>query len=536
MTHIISLLWEEKKVVDNLRFSSTILLFNEEDKGFGKNKPPAGYLELEIREGKGRLFSMVQDLKDSDEYTACKLYFIKYREGEVFYACMGTIPVRNGRGEITRKFDAFNVEGTKFSIDDFNAAAIILEREIGGRIDIKCPLAVCKVKDEKIKWDQVFGKFAVKVKTCFREESSATGREKRNVTGRDDRYAAGMEGRWSASREDRYAAGREESNASDEISAADEIRAAGKIDAPGRINTTGMINTSVVINAENGINETGKAKAFDEEYSKDEISAEYEMGFNRYIKKDEAKGETKSEVKDETKSEAKDEIKDEIKDEVYGNIHTQEGFDEKPGLATGNAAKEKGPGMDEDIMKQRPRPDYEDYEKYDDIYSKFTGTLESKYSFAENMKGVYPGVSCQRCSSKIPDIDLLSSCFDKAFKRCDPFNTKRQDYKWWKVTSPVHLSNILYYCNIHVPKIFSPPVIMAYYKYRYLITGIYTSRKRNKVYIVHGIPGTHNVDESPLGDLCKWVQTEGNTPRYGSFGYWVAYVDPFTGEFLKLSQ
>lgn len=376
-------IWEEEQVVNSLRFNSVILMLNEEDRGFGKDKPPAGYVRLEVREGKGRLSAMVQDLKDSDEYNNYKLYLIRYHEGEICPACMGTIPVKNGRGEITGEFDPLNVEDTKLQINDFNIAAVILERKDAERIVIKCPLVVYKGK--KIKWTEAFSNYTQ--------------------------------------------------------------------------NLTEILKTERKI----------------------KIGEEIKTG----------------------------EVKEKEQENLEGKIEEKTG--EKPEM--------KREEVIETETEEKTRQE-----------------TESKYSYNENIPGVVSDANCRYCTRQSPDIELLVNCLDKVFKRCDPFNTKRQDYKWWKVSSPVHLSNVLYYCNIQIPKIFNPLIIMAYYKYRYLIAGIYTSRKKGKEYIVYGIPGTYNVDESPLGDLCRWIQVEGNTPKYGAFGYWIAYIDPATGEFLKVNH
>jgi len=135
---------------------------------------------------------------------------------------------------------------------------------------------------------------------------------------------------------------------------------------------------------------------------------------------------------------------------------------------------------------------------------------------------------------KTPDIIKLIRLLDREFKRCDPFNSRRRDYRWWSINSPVNLVNVLEESGINVPNFFSPSVIMAYFKYRYLIAGVYISR-RGKVFFVCGIPGTYNIDESPFGDMCRWVQAERKSKRYGAFGYWVTYIDPYTGELLKFS-
>jgi hypothetical protein len=132
------------------------------------------------------------------------------------------------------------------------------------------------------------------------------------------------------------------------------------------------------------------------------------------------------------------------------------------------------------------------------------------------------------------DIEKLKACLNKDFPKADPFRAGRRDYKWWKVNSPVQLNNILYQCGIRTPLLFNPSVMMAHFKYRHLIVGIYTDRTKKAEYIVFGIPGVYRVDDRPYGDMCRWVQIEGNRVRYGAFGYWIVYIEPKSSKILSL--
>ncbi len=438
-------------MANNLKFSNEILMFKEENRGFRRDKPPAGYVRLEVRDGKGKITAMVQNLKDIDEYNNYKLYLIKYDEKEICPALMGEILVKNGRGKITREFNPFNVEDTKLHINDFNIGAVILERIGNGRADIKCPLV--SYKGKQLRWIEAFEKhLEAKVKS---DEKAEENKDYNKIN--DIREESREKRTYKVTQEDK----------------------------------TVNIQEDTVVAAEEAIREATE----------------------KVIEED-TKEVTKETIEDDTGRKTETEIDD---------FKTMQDV-----------------GID--------------------IYSKYIGGVESKYSFTENIPEKNPDAMCTNCIEQYrnvideginkeyenkeikkqkkeetpPDIDLLVNCLDKVFKRCDPFNTRRRDYKWWKIHSPVYLSNVLQYCNIHIPKIFNPSIIMAYYKYRYLIAGIYTSRKKSKEYIVYGIPGTYKIDESPLGDLCRWIQVEGNTHKYGAFGYWIAYIDPATGKLLKV--
>lgn len=127
----------------------------------------------------------------------------------------------------------------------------------------------------------------------------------------------------------------------------------------------------------------------------------------------------------------------------------------------------------------------------------------------------------QKCEMDIQDLKMN---FNKYFEKYEPFVNRRKDYEWWKVSSPVHLNNILYECNIKAPMLFNSAVMMSHFKYRHLIIGIYSDSQKGKEYIVCGVPAVYNVDEKPFGDICRWVQLEGNRPRYGAFGYWLVFI------------
>ncbi|HEX2945098.1 MAG TPA: hypothetical protein VHT96_04010 [Clostridia bacterium] len=133
------------------------------------------------------------------------------------------------------------------------------------------------------------------------------------------------------------------------------------------------------------------------------------------------------------------------------------------------------------------------------------------------------------------DLSRLKAIMDGNFEANDPFHSKRSDYLWWKITNPVNLNNILYQNNIRSPLMFNPAVMLAHYKYRHLIVGIFT-RRDGKKFVVCGVPGMHMVDRKPFGELSKWVQADGSKQRYGAFGYWLVYINPDDGKILNLNQ
>jgi hypothetical protein len=149
---------------------------------------------------------------------------------------------------------------------------------------------------------------------------------------------------------------------------------------------------------------------------------------------------------------------------------------------------------------------------------------------------------CENCNRAGNEANIINKqplnssklrlIFNKYFEPSDPFKIRRQDYRWWKVGSPVQLNNILYQNNIKTPLLFNPQLMMAHFKYRHILIGIYSNRRQRREYLVCGVPAIYNVDEKPFGEYCRWAQLESSKPRHGAFGYWLVYIDMKNGNFL----
>ena len=79
---------------------------------------------------------------------------------------------------------------------------------------------------------------------------------------------------------------------------------------------------------------------------------------------------------------------------------------------------------------------------------------------------------------------------------------------------------------------FNPAVMMAHYKYRHLIIGIFT-HSDGREYVVCGVPGMYMVDRKPFGELSTWVQAGSGRANYGAFGYWLVYINPEDGKIMN---
>lgn len=132
------------------------------------------------------------------------------------------------------------------------------------------------------------------------------------------------------------------------------------------------------------------------------------------------------------------------------------------------------------------------------------------------------------------DIDILREELDKSFESCNPFNTRSKRFVWWKINSPGYLNNILFRNNVKTYLLFNPKVMLAHYKYRYIIFGIRYDKYSGRERFVCGVPGVYSIDDNPFGSMGSWAQLEGFKPKYGAFGYWIILIDPRTGKLIKI--
>lgn len=449
-------------------FKRAFLMFNQEDTGYGAGQAPSGYVKIEVRDGKGKLTALVQNLKEDPSKYNCKLYLFK-NTGAVFKpVCVGTVPLKKNAAEMKWEFDPANVAKTGAGIDDFGIAAVLVELEGTGNKAVICPLAA--YRDKKQEWRDRAREVLYPAKRNERKPIWEEPLRKEDIF---NKFTGGIESKYIPPE-----------------------------DAP-----------------ELNIPESAK---------KIEYKAAEEPAANPEIREmaDEACGQTDA-VYSEPAETAEEAIAPAYREEIpeIRKMGEEEQDFGKPREFSGRIA--------------------------DELLNTDVNLNDTSCIFkTNNFCGVQPEGGTNPCAAcrlhgdgryvpqpdrDMGDIEKLKEYFDRFFEKSEPFNNRRRDYKWWKVNSPVYLNNILYQCNIKTPLLFNPAVMMAHFKYRHLIIGIYTDRMKRREYIVCGVPGVYQVDDRPFGDLCRWVQLEGNRPKYGAFGYWLVYMEPKTGKLLSLS-
>lgn len=468
-------------------FQRSFLIFAHEDAGYEAGQKPSGHVKLEVREGRGKLHSMVQNLRPGNGRFEYKLYLLRTGRDKVVPVCAGRLVPEPNKAELEWIFDPRNVGMSGYDINEFDTAVVLVEYAERQGDTVICPLAA--YKNKKTEWRSGFRTLLLKKR---------------------------MEAVYVA----------EDNNA----------------------------NSAVLLAQSSNEESAGQPDTFDTYGSKAEDIKEdtaYDYGYqdnNTFSCEEEAAQALQAELmKQPSQPYPQQEQMQTPPVQVPLQVPLQMPLQQQMQFQQQMPLQQQMPPQ----PQMNPQPQMQQ-EQANSQYPGGVGQIDTGCVYLNgNMCGAFVnnGVStpnpCDACRmhhgqapAAVPpvgDITRLKEELERFFEQSDPFHSKRSDYIWWKVTNPVNLNNLLYQCNIRSPLLFNPAVMMAHYKYRHLIIGIFVHRARQKQYVVCGVPGMNMVDRKPFGEMSRWVQAEGNRPRYGAFGYWLVYIDPDDGKILNMS-
>ncbi len=373
------------------RFQRQFLIFSNEDPGFEVTRKPSGYVAIEVRDGKGKLISTVQNLRQGNGKYEYVLYLIGNISGKTVPVRVGQFTTGANKTHLEWRFDPGNVGLSGYKIDEFEIVAVLVEYADGRKGSIICPLAA--YKNKKKEWRKGFH---------------------------------------------------------------DAILAESKV------------------------------KQYKPEYEEDIQAEQYKTEY----------------------------------EEKIGQVQYEPDYGKE---------MESEPGYENELGKIN----------IDCVY------LNGNMCGAFVNKNVSGANLCEECNIRQTQGKALASTtlrihrlkeeLNRYFQKCDPFRSRRSDYTWWNINNPVNLNNILYGSGIRSPLLFNPAVMLAHYKYKHLIIGVFQHKETEKQYVVCGVPCMYMVDQKPFGEMSRWAQAEGSRIRYGAFGYWLVYIDPENGKMLSLN-
>ncbi len=479
------------------KFGRMFFILKRDDEGFGLGKDPTGYVKIEVADGRGKLFAHIENLNDRQEKAVYKLYLIKCVKEQFNPVCVGILPISQGKGEFTWRFDASNVDSTGISIDKFNIIAVV-GTEIQRRNNMVFPLVSNKGAEaswkDKLK-ETIYPKVLPDYQNSVNINSIINDNKIQNTE--DIGYKADAKN----------------------VQAED-----------------------VQIKNKQPENIQAKENQKAEELKKEEAQPENQKA--KDLKKEEAQLKSQK-AEDLKKEEAQLKSK---KAENLKQEETQVESQKADGLQQGETQIENQQAEDMDV-KDTPNDDLKeeniyievDENKPEETDNKFTQQENGTQKNSESCNKVNGCASClnnefskfnfETMNGSV-DTNKLKELFNKSFEVANPFKNGCRIYKWWGVTNPVVLNNIFYQCNLRNPFLFNPKVLFAYYKHRNLIVGICNDISNDKEYIVLGVPGNYSVDQRPLGVFCRWAQEEGVEPKNGAFGFWLVYIDANSGKIV----
>ncbi len=125
-------------------YHRSFIILKAENRGYGlkSGKEPAGYCKFEIRRGIGKAYIFVQDMKPSSTLDGVYEVYLISADSTIRPCKLASLHVdQQGRGEHIASFDANDIMGTGYSLENFHALTIAFRSESEGRgMKISYPL------------------------------------------------------------------------------------------------------------------------------------------------------------------------------------------------------------------------------------------------------------------------------------------------------------------------------------------------------------------------------------------------------------
>lgn len=506
------------------------LVFRQEDAGYGTTKP-SGYMKIEIRGGSGRLdafFSGLTGIKDE----CYKLYLVRAKDEGASPVEAGSLDPGVSEGHIRWDFSPASAGKSGFDIDGWDTAVLVAQDKKSGRVI--CPLAA--YREGKTNWRKHLD-FAAKTSARHTNEINGAGA---------GRHQEGIE-----KGEDGLYTGAADNKEDGRILCS--ARTDG--DTEGLSNAESGVKSCVQTGMETGIHpcmesamEFGTEPGMKSEMEPIKESGEYagssENGRDTDIAADDADveraGDTERTADAERTGDTERTADAERAEDTERDGNTERAGDTERAEDTGRTgdmerAEDSGSsedsGGDEEVKRAEATDDAGDAEEAEAADGTGNSETAKDSGTAQLAEGKYPEDEEKRG----PELEKLERILNRDFQKANPFRRTRSDYDWWKVESPVHLNNALHFCGIKAPLLFNNDVMALHHRYGHLIAGIFRDVENACWFVVCGIPAAFMIDSSPFGNMCRWVRAGGQRPGYGSMGYWLVYIDPYTGNILKIN-
>lgn len=460
---------------------------------------PNGFIKVEINGGTARLQLALNNLFKSG--IIYQLYGMKKSEEGLTYTLICDIPNENGRADVKINFDSNNVGNGLLNIEEINVFAVIAftQKKLNS---ISCPLVA--FTKEEVQW-----------KKEFETQLSADASAKNTCGDKTEQECVSGQGNNNEYQQETD----QINNGNAEQGIVSENKYEQSVQPEWKSGTAGM-DSEVNVHGKITDSNTGSIDFKDTVVSeKDEIVKEkvYDNAIDNALENIQATEDNPDELIPDTAG------PEDIKDNTQSEAPGEEITDEKAELMSKFDAAITSIYTGKNPMIQETEND-NSFAAADDIL----GSAQKNF---EDISSINIG---EETKNNALNMTNLKDELDKSFESYNPFNINSRNFKWWKINSPGYLNNILFRNSIKTYLLFNPKVMLAHYKYRYIIFGIRNQRNSGRESFVCGVPGVYGIDENPFGNLGSWAQLEGYKPKYGAFGYWIILIDPRTGKLMKL--
>ena len=395
--------------VTSRRYQRNFIIFSNEDRGFEEREKPSGYVKFEVRDMRGKLSTVVQNLRNGNGKFSYSLYLIQARKGSVKYVRAGEIKHIGIKAELELTFDPTNFDGTTYAVDDFNVYAILVEYENRMGVSVTCPLAA--YRNGQTEW--------------------RSGLRKAMQENMEVECAAVEKSRASVECVNHPLVSRVEDNA-----AVSQLE--GNAVVPQSEN-----NTAVPKPDDSIVTQLGHNTAVPQP---DDNPAVPQPDDNPAVPQpDDNPVAPQSEDASLFQS---------------NQAYSHEEYPQWAGLAEQlEPTPEHKPNTDCDSFIENPCTASVKNECRAGLcqscqVNKQGAPLSAKVQPQGNLKG-------------------LEDNLNESFEISDPFHSGRSDYIWWTVTNPLDLNDMLHKNNIPFPLMFNPTVMSSYHKYKHLIIGVF---------------------------------------------------------------
>lgn len=469
-------------------YNRFFIIFQEEDKGYGTgpDRPPTGYVKVETKSDKSKVTVYVQNLKPFENGECLyKCYLISHQDDKSHVAYLGIMDIDElGRGESSWESGAENAFDSKISIEKYNAAAIVVDRE--GMNAVVAPLAGYMSK-EKFEW-----------------------RNKLPVS----KYKA------------------EEKAYEEKVAAEEPVEEAVKFEEYEK-QISEMINTGEKAEEPASAETQKEAAGRSEEGENTEQIAEVTQAEQR-IESNETTEQLREEVEAavepeqvEVEKKAEVPVDSRVEEPVISEDRADENIDEeKVSPMEGKEEEIRGKHKDDKECCKHKKVESK-CKKYDKKYE-----YEDYNNFYSGCMG-YSKHDCRKMMCKVLE-DILEDCEEayvhKDLKDCKMWKIDMDKYK--KDADKIYMYpcyDLIYYPMLNIP-------YCNYYNYirksgHYLFGIKYdNSRQARRALrrIVFGIPGGNTPLDQPFQGLTgftTWIPSEDRNVK----GYWIMMYDPMTG-------